>query len=239
MAKLATLVIAGSMFLMALGSTALVSGEPGPSDNVVANLSQTAVTPFNVTAYMYGLMWSADADQYGNWTESMYSTEPDFVPFNYSISDRTVMMDFSSSTVVNFSFSGLHHGKSLWIANPHSPQNSMDFFGIATLTLGGYVIFNGSVPSEDNFVGLALFAWVYFPQEYVDYMPGYAQNATYVPGMHAYLVMTEAFILLPNELSYDQTMELFSVIPYLGLFPTNEVQKTSISGPMGVNNFSF
>jgi hypothetical protein len=169
----------------------------------------------------------------------MSDPNPDNTTFTYYPAEKTLSVNLSSDLWFNFSFNGLHHGFSLWVVNPHLPGNSNSFYGIATMTMGGYAIFNGNTPSSDNFVAMALFAWVYFPQEYMNNDPEYLANSTYVPSMNEYFVMSDIMVLLPHALTESQLTDLISALPYLGPIPTNEVQKTALNSPMGVNNFSF
>ncbi len=237
MAKTVALLITGVMILMAI--SAMTSSEGAAPNHILVGASSQEASQFNATTYFTGLTWISSSGQYGTWTEIMSDPNPDNTTFTYYPAEKTLSVNLSSDLWFNFSFNGLHHGFSLWVVNPHLPGNSNSFYGIATMTMGGYAIFNGNTPSSDNFVAMALFAWVYFPQEYMNNDPEYLANSTYVPSMNEYFVMSDIMVLLPHALTESQLTDLISALPYLGPIPTNEVQKTALNSPMGVNNFSF
>ncbi len=244
MKKTATILLSAAVFLMAFSAV----GGQVPS-NVTTELSVSPAAEesnllFSVEdTYVYPFMWLGEKP-FGTWhypgdegytpTQQLYFSEgsaPNQIGF---VGDTTVLR------AQNLSFQGMHHGLSLWTANPNIPSSEVYHMEEAVVIMGTFALFSGPDPSAENFTGCFSYLWAFVPVQYAtgDFLEN-NPYAVYVPSMGAYMVSEVAVYYSPFELSESQAQTLnetvpMSLTPHGSLFPY-----LSMNSPIGANNFEL
>jgi hypothetical protein len=112
-----------------------------------------------------------------------------------------------------------------WIANPENPQNSLTLnssgVAIGTITMGGYLNFNGP-PSASTFVNASLQEWSYRTPSFYAMNQNTLPDAVYVPSAQGYLVLTGIWDLSAATLSTAQMTALIGSTQYLPAAPQGQ-----------------